>query len=145
MSGDTQDEVLAEQPEQVVPPEIPHVQFYVLDEAGETVRSGECKEDLVQLQAFLPGETVHRGEAPKAEHEEATFTHTVVRAVEYPTLEEQIGAIWKILARNPDALGEEGREMLGRIQSVKDRIPKDKVYVQNTSDENGARYIPVEN
>lgn len=144
--SDTQKEVSAEHEKEYVPPVAePQVQFYVTNESGAVVRSGECPESLVQLQAFGAGEIVHRGEEPKAEHEEATFTHEAVRAPQYPTVQEQLGAIWKILARNPEALGEEGAAMLQRIQNVKEAIPKDCIYKQTVDVENAdVRYIPVE-
>lgn len=116
----------------LTPPPVTQVEYYVMHD-GEVVRSGECPDNLVQLQAFNEGETVHRGVPEKAETEEPTFTHTLPRAAEMPPIPDQLDVIWKILARNPDMLGTEGREMLSRIQEVKSKFPKDRVYVQSTN------------
>lgn len=44
----------------------------------------------------------------------------------YPEIGEQLDAIWKALAANPDALHPEARSMLAQVQSVKNTIPKPK-------------------
>lgn len=44
----------------------------------------------------------------------------------YPAIGEQLDALWKALATNPDALHPAAREMLDQVQAVKTQIPKPK-------------------
>lgn len=44
----------------------------------------------------------------------------------YPTIGDQLDAIWKVLAENPDALPADTRAMLEKVQSVKTEVPKPK-------------------
>lgn len=142
-----ENEVTPEQQVSSVPAGEPSIPYYVTNAEGLVVRDGECVESLVQLQAFGAGETVHRGFVPEVEEMSvAVHTHVIPRQMEYPAITEQLDVIWKILAKNPDALGEEGVAMLGRIQGTKDKFPKGQMYQQNmdADDVNGDRFIPVE-
>lgn len=122
------------------------VEFYVTNEAGEVVREGTCNESMFPDQAFMNGEEVHRGSAPELEETAILSTHVIARQQAYPSIHEQLDAIWKILGRNPEALGDEGLAMLTRIQSVKQTYPKDVIYKMNdqrSCDEDPA-FVPAQ-
>lgn len=147
IEGNTPVDAVPEQNEEVSVPADPIVQYYVRNAEGEIVRSGECVKSLVQFQAFIAGETSHEGAAPAEEKDNRILTtHVIPRQQAYPTLAEQLDVIWKILARNPEALGEEGQEMLLRIQIVKETYPKGVTYEQNMGpidDQSQPAFIPV--
>lgn len=44
----------------------------------------------------------------------------------YPEIGEQLDALWKALAANPDALPSDTRAMLDQVMAVKSKIPKPK-------------------
>lgn len=49
--------------------------------------------------------------------------HDERRRAEYPDIGDQLDAIWKALALNPD-LPPDTADMLKRVQQVKDKYPK---------------------
>lgn len=130
------------QSEEVAPARVT-VEFYVTDANNEVVRSGECPENLVELQAFNQGEVVHLGQPPVTEAEPMLTTHVIPRQLSYPSVTDQLDAIWKILARNPDALGVEGNEMLERIRLTKETFPKGVLYTENQDEEVQSQYVPI--
>ncbi len=74
---------------------------------------------------------------------DTTLNYAAARGKEYPSVGDQLGAIWRILEQHPDLLGVEGREMLDRINSVKDTYVKDADYVLNTGGEGTDTYVPT--
>lgn len=136
----TQEEV------EMLPPAETIVEFHVLNATGEIVREGSCVESMLSQQAFFEGEVVVEGQAPEPQSSEVLSTHSIARQQAYPSVNEQLDAIWKILGRNPAALGEEGLQMLERIQGVKQSFPKDVIYVMNNQRtcEDDPAFIPLE-
>ena len=127
-------------------PAEPIVEFYVLSKDGTVAREGSCLESLLDKQAFLEGEVVYLGNPPAEEHNTMTLTHTIPRQQAYPTVPEQLDVLWKILGAHPELLGEEGRAMVERIQSVKAAYPKDVIYMPNEfkTCETDPSYVPVQ-
>lgn len=109
------------------------VQFIVKDNTGRIVRSGSCDADMVAHQATNQGETAEEGvEDPESEGV-ITYGYELPRKMSYPSLERQMGAIWKVLAAHPELLDDEARTILEEINAVKAALPKNEQFVQDSS------------
>lgn len=99
---------------------------YVLsNKEGEIVQRGKCssKEEIPQIDGLMvqiitedDRRQPHCGPAP---------TYTNYRAMDYPTIGEQLDVLWKVLA-SVDSLKDHSdlAPMLQRIQAVKSKHPK---------------------
>lgn len=62
----------------------------------------------------------------------AQVSYAVVRKQEYPTIEEQVGALWKVIAMLPAKhIPPEAVDMLKRLAEVKSTVEKGAMYVIN--------------
>ena len=105
------------------------VQFVVKDSAGHVVRSGTCDADMVAHQAVNQGEVAEEGVEDPEPEGTTTYTHEVPRKMSYPSLERQMGSIWKILAAHPELLDDEATQILEEINAVKESLPKNETFV----------------
>lgn len=108
-----------------------YVDYYVVDANQAVIRVGRCIDSAAALQAMNNTETVHFGIPPIVEELHGPITsYTLPRSKAYPTVGEQLGAIWEVLAANPTLLTAAATDMLKIIQDVKSTYPKDMVYEQ---------------
>lgn len=71
-------------------------------------------------------------------------SYDVARQSEYPSIEEQLGAIWKVIASLPAKnVVPEARGILDRIKAVKATYEKDVMYVREDSAKSTNRYKKV--
>ncbi len=106
------------------------MKYLVHDAAGNILRTGNCPDDAVSLQA-LAGETAiqdehddtddrkHRivaGKRVEFKHVERVFSYAELRARAYPSIGDQLDALWKG--------GAEAEAMRAKVQAVKIKYPK---------------------
>jgi hypothetical protein len=111
------------------------VTFVVKNPIGKVLRHGSCDDSMVEKQPLDKDETIHvLGEGEVYEPAEAEisniFAHSEPRRLSYPSVQDQLDAIWDTLSQEPEALSQKTRNMLERILAVKDQYPKDTLYRQ---------------
>lgn len=115
------------------------VHFDIIETAtGALVSHGSCWSSEVEAIELAPGQAVQIIEdkatyAPTGDGlAGAQVSYAIVRKLEYPSLEEQIGAIWKVIATLPAKnIPAEALDILKRLNEVKTTIVKGAMYEMN--------------
>lgn len=130
------------------------VHFDIIETAtGALVSHGSCWSSELEDVKVGPGQAVRPIEdkstfGPTGDGTaDVQVSYAVVRKMEYPTLEEQIGALWKVIATLPAKnIPAEALDILKRLNEVKTTVEKGAMYVMNdgTDPSNRLRYKKAE-
>jgi len=106
------------------------VHYDILDAAQNVVSHGTCWSSEVATIEVGKGLTVKVRPSPQIhDPSKVIMGHGLARAQHYPTVEEQMGAIWKYLATlDQKKLPEETKDMLAKILGVKATFEKGAFY-----------------
>lgn len=135
--------------EAVSTPTANHVVHYeILDAALNEVGHGTCWSGEVDSIELAEGQTL-RIQTPAVPHDPSSVIvgYGLARAQHYPSVEEQLGAIWKYLATvDQKKMPVETKEMLAKIQGVKAIFEKGAFYGSGdgSSPVSGARLTRIE-
>lgn len=92
------------------------IEYSVYDSDGRVIQSGTAQDETHVRQVF-PRARIEFGIIRPVERMITTDSYAVKRRRAYPTIGEQMDAIWKG--------GDAAREMLEKIMAVKAKYPKD--------------------
>ena len=109
------------------------VHYEIVDEAGTVVNYGSCWSGEVNDVAVGEGLSLRvQHDTKPVVHDQVQYGYGAVRSQEYPTVEEQIGVLWKVIANLPAKyLTEEATAMMQKIADVKAQYEKGAQYVVN--------------
>jgi len=106
------------------------VQYNIVDAAQNIVGHGSAWSGEIDSIKAAPGLTIVQLPSPTLhDPSKVIMGHGLARAQHYPTVEEQMGAIWKYLATlDQKKLPEETKDMLAKILGVKATFEKGAFY-----------------
>lgn len=112
------------------------VNYDIIETAsGALVTHGCCWSNEVEIvrSTLLDGQAVRvLDDMQSVSKTDIQYSYGVVRKQEYPSVEEQLGAIWKVLSTLPAKnIPTEALEILKRIANVKASYDKGGMYIMN--------------